>query len=198
MRTSLAVATVFALAAAPAAAVTVTGVSATRGNGVTVISQGPGLLEVDFLVRATSPIRIDVSADAEETGFGFNSLVDIFTAVEMGQNVRSLTLSLTGATFTQIGDIAPSFAGFSTSLNSAATLLTITFEAPGEPNAVLLGSLAGTRDFGISFDPNSGSAASLSLQAAVPEPATWAMLIIGFGSVGATLRRRRTTLAANA
>jgi hypothetical protein len=33
----------------------------------------------------------------------------------------------------------------------------------------------------------------LVTQAAVPEPATWAMLIAGFGLVGATARRRRTT-----
>lgn len=31
--------------------------------------------------------------------------------------------------------------------------------------------------------------------AAVPEPATWAMMIMGFGGIGATLRRRRTALA---
>ena len=30
---------------------------------------------------------------------------------------------------------------------------------------------------------------------AVPEPATWALMILGFGSVGAMLRRRRTALA---
>ena len=29
----------------------------------------------------------------------------------------------------------------------------------------------------------------------VPEPATWAMMILGFGGVGAMLRRRRTALA---
>ncbi|MBJ7413077.1 MAG: PEP-CTERM sorting domain-containing protein [Phenylobacterium sp.] len=29
----------------------------------------------------------------------------------------------------------------------------------------------------------------------VPEPATWAMMIMGFGGIGATLRRRRQTLA---
>lgn len=31
--------------------------------------------------------------------------------------------------------------------------------------------------------------------AAVPEPATWAMMIGGFGAIGATMRRRRRTLA---
>lgn len=29
----------------------------------------------------------------------------------------------------------------------------------------------------------------------VPEPATWALMIVGFGMVGSTLRRRRTVLA---
>jgi hypothetical protein len=31
---------------------------------------------------------------------------------------------------------------------------------------------------------------------AVPEPASWAMLIAGFGLVGAAARRRRTVVAA--
>lgn len=29
----------------------------------------------------------------------------------------------------------------------------------------------------------------------VPEPATWAMMILGFGAAGATIRRRRSLLA---
>ena len=31
---------------------------------------------------------------------------------------------------------------------------------------------------------------------AVPEPASWAMMIVGFGGVGAAMRRRRTLTAA--
>ena len=34
------------------------------------------------------------------------------------------------------------------------------------------------------------------LQVAVPEPATWAMMLMGFGGLGALMRRRRATLAA--
>ncbi|MBI1196456.1 MAG: PEP-CTERM sorting domain-containing protein [Phenylobacterium sp.] len=30
----------------------------------------------------------------------------------------------------------------------------------------------------------------------VPEPATWALLVLGFGAAGATMRRRRAALAA--
>ena len=31
--------------------------------------------------------------------------------------------------------------------------------------------------------------------AAVPEPATWAMMIMGFGTIGALMRRRQYALA---
>jgi hypothetical protein len=36
----------------------------------------------------------------------------------------------------------------------------------------------------------------INIGGAVPEPSSWAMLIIGFGLVGATLRRRRGMAAA--
>jgi hypothetical protein len=46
------------------------------------------------------------------------------------------------------------------------------------------------------FTPdNSGSVAADVLAALVPEPATWAMMILGFGTAGALLRRRRDALA---
>jgi choice-of-anchor C domain-containing protein len=36
---------------------------------------------------------------------------------------------------------------------------------------------------------------NVSLAAAVPEPATWAMMLLGFGAIGLGMRRRRSTLA---
>jgi len=39
------------------------------------------------------------------------------------------------------------------------------------------------------------AAGNVTTQGAVPEPGSWAMLIAGFGLVGATMRRRRALLA---
>ena len=38
-----------------------------------------------------------------------------------------------------------------------------------------------------------GTVSSVSTVAAVPEPATWAMMLVGFGGMGVSLRRRRRT-----
>jgi hypothetical protein len=55
--------------------------------------------------------------------------------------------------------------------------------------------------FTLASAQGSGSAPSttdfvLGTAGAVPEPANWAMLIAGFGLVGAVARRRRTAVAA--
>lgn len=190
-------AALLATAAIPVGAVTVTGMSAGGGNAVTVQTAGAGLLEADFTIRASSPVRLDLLRDSGEEGFRFNSMVDIFTAVESGRNVRWLSLFLTGATFGQPGGVAPGFVGHSTSLNTEGTLFTITLDLPGEPNGIALGSLAGGQDFGIVFNDRSNSA-SLSIQAGVPEPASWALMICGFLVAGTMLRKARPTLNARA
>ena len=55
--------------------------------------------------------------------------------------------------------------------------------APGEPG--LTGSYAGTLN--INFDGGGGNE--------IPEPGTWALMIVGFGGAGAMLRRRRLVVA---
>jgi hypothetical protein len=58
-------------------------------------------------------------------------------------------------------------------------------------NAFALGVLAGTnKDYRLALDPR-----SVTLVAAVPEPATWGLMIIGFACTGTMLRRRRQVLA---
>lgn len=51
--------------------------------------------------------------------------------------------------------------------------------------------------FGTTSGDNIGTLVdNVSLTAAVPEPATWLVMILGFGAAGAVLRRRRAALAA--
>lgn len=59
--------------------------------------------------------------------------------------------------------------------------------------------LQGTGSGGISgnngFDPDAIGVANYVNLAAIPEPATWSMMIMGFGLAGGLLRRRKTTMA---
>ena len=87
------------------------------------------------------------------------------------------------------------------STSNAPTDLTYSFWNPGEPN-----DFGGENALLINWDGNNGSWNDIAASAvygyvvefsggAVPEPATWGMMILGFGAVGATLRRRSTKVA---
>jgi hypothetical protein len=72
--------------------------------------------------------------------------------------------------------------GFTVTAGGGSTPLTFTFR--NNPNFFLLDAVSVTA-------VNGGGAV-------IPEPATWAMMIAGFGLVGATARRRRRTSAISA
>lgn len=51
-----------------------------------------------------------------------------------------------------------------------------------------------TGDFALLIDGEAGRTVSLNISA-VPEPMTWAMMVLGFGAAGAAMRRRRVSFA---
>ncbi|MBN8808384.1 MAG: PEP-CTERM sorting domain-containing protein [Sphingomonas sp.] len=53
----------------------------------------------------------------------------------------------------------------------------------------------GTTSYSFVYGRENGSPSILQVTAAVPEPATWGMMILGFGLMGAALRRRKTSVA---
>ena len=63
--------------------------------------------------------------------------------------------------------------------------------AGGEQELILTGSGGAAATYG-------GTANFSPIVMGVPEPASWALMIIGFGSAGALLRKRRSLFAATA
>ncbi|WP_298669225.1 PEPxxWA-CTERM sorting domain-containing protein [uncultured Sphingomonas sp.] len=60
----------------------------------------------------------------------------------------------------------------------------VSYNAGGGP--LINGATFSSRENSFEFD---------NLARAVPEPATWALMILGFGAIGGALRRRRTSVA---
>ena len=101
-----------------------------------------------------------------------------FTLRNNGGPVNAFGVSLGGTSF------GPTF---SNSGPVGFTTYTGTVVAPSA-NAAL--------SFSFRQDPNFWNIDDISLTAAVPEPATWGLMIVGFGIVGVSMRRRQAAVAA--
>jgi hypothetical protein len=101
---------------------------------------------------------------------------DNFASIFLNGNL--LAQDVQGTTLANFQNFTPFSAGagdFVAGLNTLSVLLTDT----GPPSAMLISGLSGTADV-----------------AGVPEPAGWALMIVGLGLTGAALRRRRMVPAA--
>ncbi|MBU0801782.1 MAG: choice-of-anchor C family protein [Alphaproteobacteria bacterium] len=92
---------------------------------------------------------------------------------------KSVTVGATGAT---TSNYSFDFTGFNKA-NMGWTNYQYSFVATGASTTLSFASQDAT-SFGAALD-------NVSVTAAVPEPATWAMMILGFGLVGGAMRRRR-------
>jgi hypothetical protein len=118
----------------------------------------------DFTETGTFTLPTGIAAGSISTNFDTN----------LSNNIDFGTVTLNGVKF----DLSPTGQFESGSINnqpvtSGTQTLVVTGKSGGN------GSFAGT----ISFEVASG----------VPEPAAWALMIVGFGGMGAALRRRRQT-----
>lgn len=59
------------------------------------------------------------------------------------------------------------------------------------------GTLINTVSFSNIPSQDAFEAANFSVTAAVPEPATWAMMLVGFGGIGFAMRRRKSKVTTN-
>lgn len=163
----------------------------------------PGVYNFDTSGQLTGNLLLDFTTNPSGS-FVFQIGSSLTTA--SGSNVSAIGGDAMSGIFWQVGSSATlgtttSFVGNiiadqSVTLNTGATILcgraialvgAVTMDSNSISNdctgSGALGS--GLSDFG-----------SQGFAGAVPEPASWAMLIIGFGAVGSSLRRRRSALAA--
>jgi len=200
------------LAMLAAATLAATALSATPASAQVVYTDcGPGTC----FPGITDNINIDTGTSGHigSTLFSFSSSTDTLAAQGSGQaTLTSLDGLINQVTFA----IQPGFYFQLAELNlqdqfSNATTVTLTSSGGGSQTYTIDGN--GANRFGIDFRPL-GQLVSVSLsstlgfgtleqirvgqifpvgtpQSAVPEPATWAMMLFGFGATGVALRRSR-------
>lgn len=184
----------------------------------TVMFAAPAAAQVTFtgtsagcFGAACAPILgASVNGGLTYTGSSFNQTTDNTGFLALGGSSDGLgTFTLSGLSDTYTGDIfrllvsftaptsTPSNTTFETLLQGTVTGVNSGGVFVNFDNAVrTFASSAGPFTFAlndVSISSNSATQiVSGQIQAAVPEPGTWAMMLIGFGGMGLALRRRRS------
>jgi hypothetical protein len=110
-----------------------------------------------------------------------------FTNTLAGLYTASLTTSTPGLIFTSA---ILSGGGFSYALTNQGLASSLPNQLYGLPSAVTLPSGSYTLEIK-GTDPGFGSLAGTITSSALPEPGTWALMLLGFGAIGIAIRSGR-------
>ncbi|MBC7521213.1 MAG: choice-of-anchor C family protein [Sandarakinorhabdus sp.] len=139
-----------------------------RSIDLTASTAGSISQDIATVIGTTYTVRFDLSGNPDTGGLGL--LTKSLDVSVNGNNTANYTFDTTGKSNANMGWVGKSYV----------------FVADSTVSTLQFTSLSG--DFrGPAID---------NISIAVPEASTWAMLIAGFGLVGAAARRRRTVVAA--
>ena len=222
IRSAIAIASAFAFAAPAAATVTIDSgvgspVTLTSGGAGTTISFN-GVEDGTTYAGLSSALTLSLASQTASSytfnytmtntstsfsrvvSFGFNANPDItpanITATGVFSNARSGSISngYTVEDCVTTGNTCSGGGGGGVVPGTPGTGTFVLNFGAATPNVTLSAFI--DRYQASAVTPN-GSGVGLPVRSPVPEPATWAMMLVGFGAVGVSLRRRkRMTLQA--
>jgi hypothetical protein len=155
----------------------------TNFNGSGAVT-GQFTSSTDTLIMGASGQAVVTAADNTLTQLTFQLLSSTFTT----------------ATFNLVGTGTIAFDGFVFGIGADGTDFVRAITTAGNSGLLGITGDAGERFTGFSLTATSGSLQAVeqvrlagvqSITTAVPEPGTWAMMLVGFGGIGVTMRRRR-------
>ncbi|WP_308515434.1 FxDxF family PEP-CTERM protein [Sphingomonas flavescens] len=158
----------------------------------------------------SAPGSVQVEDGVTTINFGLNPITDTsFTSsfilnntlagiYSVSTSTSSPGVTFSGGTMTQLLGCAADFTGCTT--GAVFSLLVGTGPVPPAGTTLYLAPTqlaAGNYRLTVNgTGPGNGSfTGNVTIRPAVPEPATWAMMLLGFGATGLMMRRRRTVLA---
>lgn len=185
-----------------------------------VLSSCAAVAAIALASPATAaPVLTTVNQDISSTPYTFSFMGGSYTFDGSGGFPDYLSVSTTGgaAVRTVFGQPSSDFTNRGTVVYDANTLggyasfpspTTIRF-TNGDNFIGLRVTSGGQNYYGYAFTtnstfngyafettPNTGITATTAFPAAVPEPGTWALLILGFGAIGAAMRRKKHSVSA--
>ena len=140
---------------------------------------------------AIDPISILFTLNFDNSASFSNNTTGITQLANNAYGPLKFGYNTSGDQLTLVGGNAPDAGSGSCTNNAASFCSFISNISSATPTSNFLIQLAS--DNSISF----ASRVSIQNAAPVPEPAVWAMMLVGFGMVGAALRRRKAVVRTN-
>lgn len=181
-----------------AAAALIAGIPATQANAATLIIDVSGINSVGAQGDPGNTVQsYNIGAGSIITGIAYNVTLEAFSPSWLSELVFSFEDSTQSAGVFLTPGFTDSFSGVG-SYSDAASLVDLGLSfAVGADGVLRTEFFEGFDDSSISPDGiwQSGTITITydTVAGAIPEPATWGLMILGFGAIGGAMRRRRTT-----